>query len=82
MCGAHEIPVVPKLYHGPYSKGIVLEHTDGPTTLVPPRGKVAHIREGVVVKSAQENRSPHFGRKIAKSVSEAYLLRKNATEFN
>lgn len=40
------------------------------------------IREGVVVKSAVEARSPHYGRKIAKSVSEAYLLRKgNVTEF-
>ena len=77
---------VPMLYRGPYSKSVVLEHTDGPTTLVSaaPRGKVspAHIREGVVVKSAVEARNPHFGRKIAKSVSEAYLLRKNATEFN
>lgn len=42
-----------------------------------------HIREGVVVKSADEVRHPKYGRKIAKSVSEAYLMRKteNATEY-
>lgn len=74
----------PVLYRGPYSKQIVLSHTDGKTTLVGPRGSKPHIREGVVVKSATEARSPGCGRKIAKSVSEAYLLRKtvNATEFS
>lgn len=72
---------VPLLYRGPYSKDIVLQHTDGPTTLIPARGKSAHIREGVVVKSAVESHNPHYGRKIAKSVSEAYLLRKSGTEY-
>jgi len=69
---------VPLLYRGPYSKEVVLKHTDGNTTLSDKK----QIREGVVVKSAVEARSPHYGRKIAKSVSEAYLLRKgNVTEF-
>lgn len=68
----------PLLYRGPYSKQVVLEHTDGNTTLSDKK----QIREGVVVKSAVEARSSHYGRKIAKSVSEAYLLRKgNVTEF-
>jgi hypothetical protein len=41
------------------------------------------IREGVVVKSTTEARHPSYGRKIAKSVSEAYLLRSgNTSEFN
>lgn len=82
ICEKEGIPYVPELYRGPYSKEVVKQHTDGPTTLIPPRGKVAHIREGCVVKSASEDRHPHLGRKIAKSVSEAYLLRKNGTEFN
>lgn len=72
---------VPLLYRGPYSKEVVLEHTDGQTVLLPPIGE-GHIREGVVVKSADESRNPHYGRKIAKSVSEAYLLRKSGTEYN
>lgn len=70
---------VPLLYRGPYSKQVVLKHTDGNTTLSDKK----QIREGVVVKSATEARNPHYGRKIAKSVSDAYLLRKGATtEFN
>lgn len=83
MTGSLNIPVVPILYVGPYSKDVVLEHTDGLTTFVAPRGKKTHIREGVVVKSTTEVRNPHYGRKIAKSVSSAYLLRKsdNATEY-
>lgn len=73
---------VPLLYRGPYSKDVVLQHTDGNTTLMAP-GNKPQIREGCVVKSAWEHRHPHFGRKIAKSVSSAYLLRKGeTTEFN
>ena len=72
----------PVLYKGPYSKEKVLELTDGKTTLIGPRGTVPHIREGVVVKSAYEIKHPKYGRKIAKSVSEAYLMRKGeVSEF-
>lgn len=78
-CEEMGVPMVPVLYEGPYSKEIVLHHTDGNTTL----GNKTQIREGVVVKSATEAKNKHFGRKIAKSVSDDYLLRKgNATEFN
>lgn len=77
-CDRLEVKPVPLLYRGPYSKQVVLEHTDGNTTLT----DKAQIREGVVVKSATEERNPHFGRKIAKSVSEAYVLRNGATEYN
>lgn len=83
MMAAKGIYRAPVLYHGPYSKAKVLELTDGKTTLIGPRGTMPHIREGVVVKSADEVRHPKYGRKIAKSVSEAYLMRKteNATEY-
>lgn len=68
----------PVLYRGPYSKEVVLEHTNGLTTLA----ENSHIREGVVVKSATEEYHPRYGRKVAKSVSDAYLLRKGeTTEF-
>ncbi len=78
------VPTVPVLELGPYSKEMVLRHTDGNTLVQPTatRNYISQIREGVVVKSAHEHRHPKYGRKIAKSVSEAYLLRKNATEFN
>lgn len=81
LCVKH----VPELYIGPFSKEVVLYHTDGPTTLNPTHGKTTktQIREGVVVKSLTEERNCHFGRKIAKSVSNSYLLRSgDATEFN
>jgi RNA ligase (TIGR02306 family) len=79
ICSELAIPMVPVLYAGPYSKEQVLACTDGNTTL----SSKKQIREGVVVKSAYESRNPHFGRKIAKSVSDAYLTRKgNITEFN
>ena len=77
-CAKLGVQTVPVLYRGPYSKAVVLEHTDGNTTLSDKK----QIREGVVVKSAVEARNQHYGRKIAKSVSEAYLLRKSGTEFN
>ena len=34
-----------------------------------------------MVKTVQDERHPEYGRKIAKSISAAYLLRKNATEL-
>lgn len=85
-CQVMGVESVPVLYAGPYSKEVVLEHTDGSTTLSDAKSPDVfrpHIREGVVVKSRYETRNPHYGRKIAKSVSDAYLLRKseNATEF-
>lgn len=79
-CGRLDVMHVPLMYRGPYSKDIVLAHTDGETII---GGGGKQIREGVVVKSANEERNKHFGRKIAKSVSAAYLTRKGEqTEFN
>lgn len=77
-CNAAYIERVPVLEVGPFSKELVAKHTDGTSTLAPKQ-----IREGVVVKATKDPRHPRYGRRIAKSVSEAYLLRKNtnATEF-
>lgn len=77
-CNTMKIETVPLLYKGSYFKEMVLNLTDGQTTI----GK--GIREGVVVKSFNEAYHPLYGRKIAKSVSNAYLLRKtkDATEYN
>lgn len=79
------VETVPILFVGAYSKEKVLELTDGNTLVQPKitRNVISQIREGVVVKSTNESRHPSYGRKIAKSVSEAYLLRKgDVTEFN
>ena len=72
-----DIDTVPHLAVAPFSKELVDTHTNGNTTLTDQK----HIREGIVIKAVTEAQSK-WGRKIAKSVSEAYLLRKNATEFN
>lgn len=72
------IEVVPVLFHGKFSMDVVSDLTDGNTTLTTEK----QIREGVVVKSYDEEPHPRYGRKIAKSVSAAYLLRKGeATEL-
>ena len=72
-----DIPTVPVLYRGKFSDDIVKKFTDGKTIA----GKGCHIREGVVVCSTSCD--DEGTRKILKSVSEKYLLRKNsdATEF-
>lgn len=65
-----DVEVVPVLYVGPYSREVVLEHTDGQTTI---KG-ADHIREGCVVKPAKDG-STRWGRRALKSVSDRYLLK-------
>lgn len=80
-CEGMDIEHVPLLYIGTYKKDVVIEHTNGETTIGKPGKK--QIREGCVVKSYNEDSHPRYGRKIAKSVSDAYLLRKGeVSEFN
>jgi len=74
-----EVPLVPRLYEGPYDLGTVLAHASGAETL---SGRSAHLREGVVVRPAVERYSPVTGgRAVAKAVSPAYLTRKGGTEY-
>ena len=74
-CGWETVPI---LYEGPYSREIVAELTDGATTIP----GADHTREGIVICAVPDTISNLTGeRKIAKSISEAYLLRKNATEL-
>jgi hypothetical protein len=81
ICTKAEIPMVPKVYQGPFSEDILKEHTNGKEDI---SGKELHIREGVVVKPIPERKTNGLGRVILKSVSADYLTRKNpdATEFN
>lgn len=69
----------PVLYKGPFSKEVMLKFTDGKETY---SGKETHMREGIIVLPLVERSSPEIGRVILKSVSRAYLERKNGTEFN
>ena len=70
---------VPVLYSGLFNMDNLIKARDGKTTV---GGN--NIREGIVVKAANTgNRHSMHGRKIAKMISPAYLLRKNddATEY-
>ncbi|KUN00903.1 2'-5' RNA ligase [Streptomyces yokosukanensis] len=76
---AKELPVVPRLYTGPYDIERVLEFASGRETV---SGRGLHLREGVVVRPAVERYSAVTGgRAIAKAVSPAYLTRKGGTEY-
>ncbi|MFE3202182.1 RNA ligase (ATP) [Embleya sp. NPDC059237] len=74
-----ELPVVPRLYDGPYDEAVLLKLAEGAETI---SGTWAHVREGIVVRPYYERHSPILGgRTIGKIVSEAYLTRKGGTEF-
>ncbi|MET9962846.1 RNA ligase (ATP) [Streptomyces sp. NPDC006326] len=74
-----ELPLVPRLFEGPYDLDVVLELASGRETV---SGRALHLREGVVIRPATERHSPVLGgRAIAKAVSPAYLTRKGGTEY-
>ncbi|GHH47804.1 RNA ligase (TIGR02306 family) [Streptomyces umbrinus] len=74
-----ELPLVPRLYEGPYDIGRVLEFASGRETV---SGQGLHLREGVVIRPVTERYSPVTGgRAVAKAVSPAYLTRKGGTEY-
>ncbi|MFG2710817.1 RNA ligase (ATP) [Streptomyces goshikiensis] len=74
-----ELPLVPRLFEGPYELDVVLELATGRETV---SGRNLHLREGVVIRPAVERHSPVVGgRAIAKAVSPAYLTRKGGTEY-
>ncbi|MEZ4451186.1 MAG: RNA ligase (ATP) [Nannocystaceae bacterium] len=78
-CGALGLPRVPVLYRGPFSRAVMIDHTDGKETV---SGKGAHIREGIVMRPQVERHHEGLGRVQLKSVSEKYLLRAGGTEYN
>lgn len=82
-CLELDIPRVPVLYCGPFSKQMLEIHTTGTENI----GEGKHMREGVVVRPCVEREAgvgelPCYDRLQLKSVSEDYLLRKgNVTEY-
>lgn len=78
LCAHADIPTVPLLYKGPYTRDVVNNLTSGRSVLDP-----GTIREGVVVRAEPPRYDMKLGRVVLKSISEEYLLRKNknATEF-
>ncbi|MGW2702182.1 RNA ligase (ATP) [Streptomyces sp. NPDC001340] len=74
-----ELPLVPRLFSGPYDIERVLEFASGRETM---SGRGLHLREGVVIRPLVERYSGVTGgRAIAKAVSPAYLTRKGGTEY-
>jgi RNA ligase (TIGR02306 family) len=74
-----ELPLVPRLFHGPFDLDRVLALAAGRETV---SGRELHIREGVVVRTAEDKYSSAVGgRAIAKVVGDAYLTRKGGTEY-
>ncbi|MXM63560.1 RNA ligase (ATP) [Streptomyces sp. HUCO-GS316] len=74
-----QLPLVPRLFVGPYDIERVLEIATGRETV---SGRGLHLREGVVIRPLVERYSPVTGgRAIAKAVSPAYLTRKGGTEY-
>ncbi|WP_128375527.1 RNA ligase (ATP) [Streptomyces cavernae] len=74
-----ELPLVPRLFEGPYDIDRVLETASGRESV---SGRALHLREGVVIRPAVERYSGVTGgRAIAKAVSPAYLTRKGGTEY-
>lgn len=71
------VPEVPILYFGPYDAAELFTLAEGNESI---SGAGLHLREGLVVRPVRERRGPE-GRVIAKFVSEAYLTRKNGTEY-
>lgn len=80
FCERYKLRQVPCFYVGPYSREIVQQFTNGKETI---SGKALHIREGVVVRAVKEGvgHCRGLGRVQVKSISDAYLLRANGTEF-
>ncbi|MFC9969293.1 RNA ligase (ATP) [Spirillospora sp. NPDC127200] len=73
------LPAVPELYAGPYDADLLMELATGRETV---SGSEAHLREGLVVRTATGRYSDVIGgRAIAKFVSPAYLTRKGGTEY-
>jgi len=70
------LPYVPIVYYGNYTSELEKEHTNGISVI-----DLKTVREGCVIKSVIEVNHPKIGRKILKSISPEYLLRKGGTEY-
>ena len=77
FCKDKDLPIVPVLYTGLWKDDLLEKYTVGDSTLCSNQ-----IREGIVIKDYFESNHPRCGRKILKSISEDYLLRKNGTEYH
>ena len=76
FCHEVDLPRVPLLYWGPYSPEVVEPLCDGLSAA----STVPQMREGFVIRPAQERWNNETGRTVMKLVGENYLTRKGGTE--
>lgn len=77
FCVNAGLPMAPLLYLGKWNPELLDKYTAGKSILCP-----SQIREGCVICSKEEENNMYIGRKILKSISGDYLMRKNATEYH
>jgi len=75
FCSERKFTPAPKLYVGPWSQEVHMKYRDGDSTIGGQK-----IREGVVIKPIVDAHSI-CGRKVLKSISDAYYLEEN-TEYH
>lgn len=68
---------VPVLYKGPWAESVAAEYSKGTDSI-----SNSHVREGIVVNTANERRCDEIGRVQLKFINPKYLLRKGGTELN
>jgi len=86
FCRAFNLPAVPVLYDGPfeldrmyeYAEGGSILHMDNYAARKPGCAGNFHVREGIVVRPAEERWDQRLGRVFLKLPGEGYLLRKQA----
>jgi RNA ligase (TIGR02306 family) len=80
ICTRMSVAMVPELYRGPFSHE-VLTHLVRQESVLARHNGARQLSEGVVVRPEFERADYRGNRAIAKLVGEAYLLRKNGTEY-
>lgn len=76
LCEKYSVEMVPLVYDGPFSLNKMKEISSGNTLL-----GADHIREGIVCKPVMERTDPKLGRVILKYISDAYLFKKDITDY-
>lgn len=77
-CSMFNIPIVPVIYNGKFSKEKVFEYRQGQSTIA------SHIREGIVIKPYHETIFSNHRcqkRKVLKAINPMYIDRKKGTEY-
>jgi RNA ligase (TIGR02306 family) len=76
FCDDMELPMAPFLFWGPYDPAVIEPMADGDSVA----STTKQIREGIVIRPAQERWNNETGRTVMKLVGENYLTRKGGTE--